>query len=393
MDGIARSDPGAQGYGYDSSSSVNELHSMDDDAARAPPGRAGFLPVMIPLIPRWPVRIECATPPDSPSIPRIRQPASSRAPREGRPRATRTRLSRCCDVGHGRLFRGRPGASSLPRREWSGRGRRGGRVLRSVRRLPARRPPRPACGGSLSKSATKAPIEPERARRNVDIPRFSSRPIPARSAFVADLDTPPPRVATGAPPAPHRHPRTIFFVPSHGFCHQGHEATAFSTGPARLFRRCRRGGGGAGSAGQAPIRSRSRYWSRARSSARVRGSACARRDSACGRGSAGACDSDWRISPRLGPPGPRRQTRHPSVSWVCWASSAAREGSVKRRPSASVRYPLALRTASWLMPRRALRHTRAAGVSTLEATTARARAAGAPGATVGLAPSTGAAER
>ena len=74
MDGIARSDPGAQGYGYDSSSSVNELHSMDDDAARAPPGRAGFLPVMIPLIPRWPVRIECATPPDSPSIPRIRQP-------------------------------------------------------------------------------------------------------------------------------------------------------------------------------------------------------------------------------------------------------------------------------------------------------------------------------
>ena len=146
-------------------------------------------------------------------------------------------------------------------------------------------------------------------------------------------------------------------------------------------------------AGQAPIRSRSRYWSRARSSARVRGSADARRDSTCGRGSAGVCDSAWRTSPRLGPPGPRRQTRHPSVSWVCWASSAAREGSVKRRPSARVRYPSALRTASWSMPRRALRHTRAAGVSTLEATTARARAAGAPGATVGLAPSTGAAER
>ena len=212
MDGIARSGLGTQGYGYDSSSSVNELHSMDDGAARAPPGRAGFLPVMIPLIPRWPVRIECATPPDSPSIPRIRQPASSRAPRGGRPRATRTRLSRCCDVGHGRLFRGRPGASSLPRREWSGRGRRGGRVLRSVRRLPARRPPRPACGGSLSKSATKAPIEPERARRNVDIPRFSSPPIPARSAFVADLDTPPPRVATGAPPAPRRHPQITFMA-------------------------------------------------------------------------------------------------------------------------------------------------------------------------------------
>ena len=74
------------------------------------------------------------------------------------------------------------------------------------------RPPHPACGGSLSKSATKAPIEPERARRNVDIPRFSSRPIPARSAFVADLDTPPPRVATGAPPAPRRHPQITFMA-------------------------------------------------------------------------------------------------------------------------------------------------------------------------------------
>ena len=56
------------------------------------------------------------------------------------------------------------------------------------------------CG--LSKSATKARIEPERARRIVDIPGFSSRPIPARGAFVADLDTPPPRTAPGVPPAP-----------------------------------------------------------------------------------------------------------------------------------------------------------------------------------------------
>ena len=68
----------------------------------------------------------------------------------------------------------------------------------------------------MSKSATKAPIEPERARRIVDIPRFSSRPIPARSAFVADLDTPPPRVATGAPPAPRRHPQNNF--PGAGTC-------------------------------------------------------------------------------------------------------------------------------------------------------------------------------
>ena len=64
------------------------------------------------------------------------------------------------------------------------------------------------CG--LSKSATKARIEPERARRIVDIPRFSSRPIPPRGAFVADLDTPPPRVTTGAPLAPRRHPRITF---------------------------------------------------------------------------------------------------------------------------------------------------------------------------------------
>ena len=58
------------------------------------------------------------------------------------------------------------------------------------------------CG--LSKSATKARIEPERARRIVGIPRFSSRPIPPRSAFVADLDTTPPRLVPGAPPVPPR---------------------------------------------------------------------------------------------------------------------------------------------------------------------------------------------
>ena len=91
-------------------------------------------------------------------------------------------------------------------------GHRGRRGARSGRRPTRGRLPRPAHARRLSKSATKAPIEPERARRNVDIPRFSSRPIPARSAFVADLDTPPPRVATGAPPAPRRHPQITFMA-------------------------------------------------------------------------------------------------------------------------------------------------------------------------------------
>ena len=87
------------------------------------------------------------------------------------------------------------------------RGRRG---ARSGRRPTRGRLPRPAHARRLSKSATKAPIEPEHTRRNVDIPRFSSRPIPPRGAFVADLDTPPPRVTTGAPLAPRRHPRITF---------------------------------------------------------------------------------------------------------------------------------------------------------------------------------------
>jgi len=69
------------------------------------------------------------------------------------------------------------------------------------------RPSRTPWRRRMSKSATKARIEPERARRIVDIPRFSSQPIPARGAFVADFDTPPPQAVTEAPPAPpHAHP-------------------------------------------------------------------------------------------------------------------------------------------------------------------------------------------
>ena len=64
----------------------------------------------------------------------------------------------------------------------------------------------------LSKSVAKARIAPGRRRRIVDIPRFYSRPIPARSPFATDLDTLPPRDVPGAPPAP---PRVRPPAPSH----------------------------------------------------------------------------------------------------------------------------------------------------------------------------------
>ena len=54
----------------------------------------------------------------------------------------------------------------------------------------------------LSKSVAKARIPSKCRKRIVDIPRFYSRPIPARGAFATDLDTPPPRTVPGAPPAP-----------------------------------------------------------------------------------------------------------------------------------------------------------------------------------------------
>ena len=65
-------------------------------------------------------------------------------------------------------------------------------------------PRRGALVAQLSKSVAKARIEPGRARRNVDIPRFFSWPIPSRGAFATDLDTLPPRIVSKAPLAPPR---------------------------------------------------------------------------------------------------------------------------------------------------------------------------------------------
>ena len=56
----------------------------------------------------------------------------------------------------------------------------------------------------LSKSATKAPTPSKRRRRIVDIPRFCLPSIPARSVFVADLDTTPRWTVPGAPCVPPR---------------------------------------------------------------------------------------------------------------------------------------------------------------------------------------------
>ena len=75
------------------------------------------------------------------------------------------------------------------------RGRRGANWSDGAR-------PGGAGGASLSKSVAKARIPSKCRKRIVDIPRFYSRPIPARGAFATDLDTPPPRTVPGAPPAP-----------------------------------------------------------------------------------------------------------------------------------------------------------------------------------------------
>ena len=82
--------------------------------------------------------------------------------------------------------------------------RRQRRPPRSPPSRPVRGPPVGPRRRRLSESVAKAPIAPERRKRNVDIPRFFSPSILARSAFAADLDTPPPRVDPGSPHAPLR---------------------------------------------------------------------------------------------------------------------------------------------------------------------------------------------
>ena len=77
-----------------------------------------------------------------------------------------------------------------------------------------RRPTRGAPPGDprrhrLSESVAKARIEPGRRRIIVGIPRFLSRPIPARSAFATDSDTPPP------PDRPRSPARTIMTTPTY----------------------------------------------------------------------------------------------------------------------------------------------------------------------------------
>ena len=107
---------------------------------------------------------------------------------------------RRCSCGAGAVERGARPVHDRPPRRCPRRHRRHG--PRRGGRPPSPRDPRRR---QLSKSATKAPIEPERRKRIVDIPRFCSPSIPAQGVFVADLDTPPPRSAPGVPPAPRGH--------------------------------------------------------------------------------------------------------------------------------------------------------------------------------------------
>ena len=87
-------------------------------------------------------------------------------------------------------------AKCTSRRPGGGRGGTGqpvgaSTVLAVVTGWPAASPTNVLAGPRrrrLSKSVAKAPIAPERRKRNVDIPRFFSPPIPVRSAFATDLD-------------------------------------------------------------------------------------------------------------------------------------------------------------------------------------------------------------
>ena len=84
-----------------------------------------------------------------------------------------------------------------------------GAAVREIAGVPAMVAVRPAVAllegpwrRRLSKSVAKARILPGCVKRNVDIPRFLSPPIPPRSAFATDPDMPLPRNVSGAPRAP-----------------------------------------------------------------------------------------------------------------------------------------------------------------------------------------------
>ena len=94
----------------------------------------------------------------------------------------------------------RPGTGPTP----------GGGAARERGDRRGRRPCRGPRRRRLSKSVAKARIAPEHRKRIVGISRFSSRPIPPRSAFATDSDTLPPRPASGAPRAPHSVPSPAF---------------------------------------------------------------------------------------------------------------------------------------------------------------------------------------
>ena len=137
---------------------------------------------------------------------------------------------RRCSRGAGAVERGARPVHDRPPRRCPRRHRRHG--PRRGGRPPSPRDPRRR---QLSKSATKAPIGPERTRRNVDIPRFSSPPIPTRGAFVADLDTTPPRPTPQAPPAPLGRPQNNLPEPERAGP-GSHEASSARQNPPQLAR-------------------------------------------------------------------------------------------------------------------------------------------------------------
>ena len=125
-----------------------------------------------------------------------------------------------------------PGASGVA--GWAGVAARGiAGALVTAAAQAAAAPRRGPWWRRLSESVAKTRVAPKRARRNVDIPRFFSRPIPARSAFATDLDTSPSQTVPGAPPAPLR-------VSPSAWCHRWRRGA-----PAQRFR---------GSAGGPPNR-------------------------------------------------------------------------------------------------------------------------------------------